>query len=710
MEQDMPTIKAGDAKPGTNYTTRGQEEITAGDLVEDSGTQYRRVVNAMGVHSDLPLDYPLQTVDAAVARVAALVGLPEAELRPQLADLDDDELDELADQDGRTWVLDAVADLLADARTAQKRGTGQTQAEADARQLQRAAAVAARGPTASLTALIMQDSLQGVGLHPMDQAEFLLDEARDNDTAMPQAYLAGLNGQPNTYGGDTVDSELWVLGAAELQDKVEAGDVVFDAAGQPEVVPAAPAHADPWAGTTTGTERIVLVKACDSTSKVEALRKAPAPTTPLQAAVVREFDRQVAGLDRVAEALALPADQVVGRLQAMLSQARTTARPGVVALVNQQLLRLDPPTSPADLEHQLEQQLEAAGHPHNVTITAAPEAGHLYVLVVGADQATLGLATELLAELLPVGTSADVTSDLVAAPNGVEVGDGGSTDPDDELPPVDEDPPGTEGPGDEPPADEPPGGSTGPDEDPPDLVPLAVAAPAWDLSALPWSQQVAQASQAGAMELIQEQDNPHSLRAAWLAVQQADGATSLLEALETRWELVTGDSWDIDPSLPAGVTLEDPVGGDLIMSPAAMAQLAAATTLADEALLDGRAAYANGQPRSDGAGSHWWTQGWDQASEQAERRRGVAELPPGYGRVVVGDCEVVLPLAELEARGYLSPRQPKAKAHSDLQSQARALQDLRNYLEQWPVLALAAQALGLRMELRLNNEPPADLD
>ncbi len=98
-------ITAGDAVEGQEYTTGGRSTVTAGELVDGpDDTQLRRIVNEHGVHTDVALDYPLWAIeDPSVA--VGLVGLPESALRPRLDDLTDDQLTELVDQDGRTWLV-----------------------------------------------------------------------------------------------------------------------------------------------------------------------------------------------------------------------------------------------------------------------------------------------------------------------------------------------------------------------------------------------------------------------------------------------------------------------------------------------------------------------------------------------------------------------------------------------------------------------------
>jgi hypothetical protein len=51
-----------------------------------------------------------------------------------------------------------------------------------------------------------------------------------------------------------------------------------------------------------------------------------------------------------------------------------------------------------------------------------------------------------------------------------------------------------------------------------------------------------------------------------------------------------------------------------------------------------------------------------------------------------------------------------ARGASSVQQRAQLLAGLQVYLSQWPVQALAAQALGLRVSITLDNEPPADVD
>jgi len=754
-------ITAGAAVPGTKYTTRGQELVTAGALVEDAGVQYRRVTTQLGVHSDLPMDYPLYPLDAASSRVGALVGLPEDELRPQLAKLSAEELDELADQDGRTWVLDAVVDLQLphvaqmrqdeededDALAASTDGDGvhgvvapppmadsspDTCDDKPAR-LRIAAPVPPDADTVSpaveldeeddagdvcpftgLPERIMQgaveavrtgnllgdtdtdadDPQQAAGAALVELAALDDDTAEDTGTDGDGAEVVALPQPTRPAPAQATDQDqpppppllpagMGLCSVCGSQDRIKpkVGDeqvLVLVAhngstggycmgSGCPPAVdrPPRPAPVDPagvWDGATTADERLAIVKDCSTVAEVERLRLAPSPTPELQAAVKREFDRQVAGLARVDEALALDGAQAqVARLRDLLTQTRTTARPGVVAYAQRELQRreaaMDPQRAtgdaldrlaaaggwpprldgeaddamrervlaalrpaagtPAALEAALEAALAQAGMPHNVTITQGPQPGAVDVLVVGAALAALDLVTDRLDALLPAGVQARVRSDQAVTPTQLV----DATD--DTRQPIAQ------------------------------LVDPSPAAPPWDLGARPWPERVAMSSLAAALELIREQRDAAMLREAWVQVELADGNTALLEACEERWESLTGDSWDTDPEVPE--RRQGP-GQPLPPAPAP-------------------------DPEPD-----------DQESEPQRRRGG-----PTY------TATLELDMGDAEAR-------VQAVRKARLASKAQALQQLQTYLQQWPVQALAAQSLGIRMEIRLDNTPPTDLD
>ena len=481
--------------------------------------------------------------------------------------------------------------------------------------------------------------------------------------------------------------------------------------GRPPAVerPARPAPVDPagvWDGATTADERLARVKDCSTPDEVDRLRLAPSPAPELQAAVKREFDRQVAALGRVDEALAMDgAPAQVARLRDLLAQSRTTARPGVVAYAQRVLQRLeaamDPRLAtgehldrllqstglpnrlpgeddaalrerllaylrsasggtPVELEAALEAALAEAGMAHNVTIGMGQQPGEVDVLVVGGDLAALDLVTDRLADLAPAGTRAIVRSDLEVTPNGVEVEDDPLAwtrgDPDQAMARMQR-------------------GAT-----PVAVQAVATNPPPWDLGAQPWPKQVAMASRAAALELIQEQQEPDLLRDAWVAITQADGETVLLEACEEQWEALTGSSWDTDPEVP-GQPRRGP-GLPLPTPPPA--------------------------PKPEPP---------DEDESQPQRRHGGARGPRAVYdaelRLDLGDAEgrAAAVRADLEAAAAAADRLAARKADpSRLAAKAQALQQLQTYLQQWPVQALAAQSLGIRMEIRLDNTPPTDLD
>jgi hypothetical protein len=109
----MKATTAGAATRGGTYlNTRGAEVVIAEDQTKVAPGFVRVIVSgqAFPVPDSLPLFEKDAAAQATKIDVAELVGKPEATIRDALADLTDEQLDDLANEDGRSLVLRLVTE------------------------------------------------------------------------------------------------------------------------------------------------------------------------------------------------------------------------------------------------------------------------------------------------------------------------------------------------------------------------------------------------------------------------------------------------------------------------------------------------------------------------------------------------------------------------------------------------------------------------
>lgn len=822
----MSTITAGDATPGEKYTTRGQETVTAGAVVDDNGVKFRVVVSTQGVSTHLPMDFPLTPLDDVVVKIQDLVDLPEEELRPRLEALSDDEMEALIDEDGRTWILD-----YAHERAVARDGPEGQQAEAPRPIVGPGDAVEDDAPPPMAAKLAIAEPTPGdvttSGLRPHDVVVGSIPDAGSDspsvtgrDDPPPADNVVQLPSKPAEPSGDgepgqdqspILESPNVVIGidhasgnegdgaSFSLMEKTAEGYKVIATAparpgmgicsmcsteqstspkvgdeqlqvlqahtnpdgaycmggGKPPADPAsivppddageeqrgngqdapdavAPA-VDLWQGQVRAGKRIDIVKAAATLEDVERLRQTPADPA-LQTSVEREFDRQAAGLQRVIDAEAKGTlKQQIKRLRELLLQPQTKGRPGAMQLAEERLAVLDPPApAPAavltengwgmqigpnvvGLEKHLEEMLHSRlGEKIPVTVStildeaaAAEDARPVAYIVIGRSDggwdtdaavghvvsemtlASLGGGVSWEVNILPLdppmslgrpATADDletylqdrlesfrnVVTNVTVSPDGdgmLVLVVGGS---DEDLAYVEavlarED---VGGPGveyvvrsdaeeevEQPAAPAPPAAEPVSEPDP----------PSWDLSALPFGARVARSSFACARELIADvQDTangPALLCNAWAAVEKVEGDTRLLELIEERWEAITGHAWVTDPPLPESVPGDAPPAEGVIV----------------EAPPPGAAEVTEEQMAA--------------AHRFAEARFAEARPSPAP-----------------------APKRPGPPAHDGYVAQMEEpMRKLQKWLSEWPAHALIAQRVGIRMEIHLTNEPPADL-
>jgi hypothetical protein len=817
-------IKAGDATPGQKYTTRGQETVTAGELYMKEGVNYRRVIGAEGVHTDLPLGFMLFPADRT-GGVAHLVGLPEAELRPMLAGLTPDQLDDLADEDGRTWVLDAVADL----------------------QLA-AGGVNERPPL----------DIEGA-------AREMLTDAEAAGDARPTAYLAGYQGQTNGYIDGSIDAALWSMGRVEL-DKLVADGVVqaapntdadadadganLDAAEAALLAKLAVdgwlgiergsiersgamglviegvakwsddeagillitdkgqslidnAHADlggtlscifhghhegdtcptcsandsddtqdtapTWGSSVTGNDRLDIVKACSTPEEVKALRQATAEP-PLQTVVAREFDRQLDSLKKVQDLVDNPGSMrpktLTGKLRGMTEQTRTKNRPGLIKLIERLLLALDPPAPDVvdELASGLKTTIDGAaavldavgagdydGDPslqvdtgasdlieatHDCdtagcdgsgvdccdgsTRAAHDDAGYVRLGAIGwsgdddnsplqrCDCPFAGTSSEHLWHLgwdsalegmdaMMDGSPIESNPHRPGSPVAAAWAHGWTITSEQTSPKADEL---------EPPVAPDPAPAPVQKEPAPEVGEVIDAeyelddAPAWDQGNKPWPVQVAEASRACALEMIQEQEDTAELVEAWKEIECGSRDVGLQGEIERSWEALTGKPFTPDlvlvPVIPDQPEKSEP------NPPLTAVEI---SIVEDAGRLEAEI-YKLKQERITEEG-FWKAENERLALELEQARAEVAEtsrraviaevqgrykLPETHGIYKDGDIEVVLPVDKLI---------------ETMDTPAAGMTDLQKWLAAWPLRAVEARAQGLRLELNLNNDHPS---
>lgn len=639
-------IKAGDATPGTQYLTRGQDLITAGDVIDDNGTNYRRVTSSAGTHIDVPMDYPLWVEDGAEDDWGDLVGLPEADLLPKLAGLDLGDLEQLADMDGRSCVVEAYQARLA-AETDVLDGCATQEVNNDppsnvvalpdpGRPAQPAGEALEPTATPGTGTCAACSTVQATSPQVGNETQLVVTAHRS-----PAGAICLGAGKP------AVDPKILAAAAAAAAgaDSAEPGDGADTNSTEPD-----DGSPCPWTGASTGAERLAVVKACSTVQAIDLLRKTePADPPALQAAVRREFDRQRAALGRVFDVVGSEdADQrKARRLQDMLGQARTQSRPGVLQACTEAHAALVPPepdgdslqaptgpltgTAPhvvqgVDLDlPRLSASLadavtKATGDPEARVALRLEDDGVLHATVQCADMAT-GLDV-VQAGLNGMGQARIEGAWVVADELAAKLSDAGS-----------------------------PGYSQ--------------TAPTWDLGSLPWADQLLQSSLPAALELIAAQHDHGELAIAWQAVcrQEDPGKVAahetLADALIARMEAVKGTPISSDM-----LGLTQPNGAERLLASLPGERLPARSSaqIADNRL------DLPGEPA------------WEPAHDPRHRHR----------------C-VPLPV---------SP--PDTPAAQDA-VRAQQLRDLQAWLQAWPLQALRAQQLGLRMEIRLDNTPPVDL-
>ncbi len=303
---------------------------------------------------------------------------------------------------------------------------------------------------------------------------------------------------------------------------------------------------NPWLDShKTTAARLPYARLCSTMTDINGLLLAGSDLTPpLQAEVLREFDRQSAALEKVQAILGDEGPKTdkgrVSKLRARMEQSTTKRRPGVMVAIRIALEGL--------AEH-----VSCDGN-HPMPPCKDPICWHGEPPATDAASVAVDIAAAINADPPPLDPSIEMTlsetaaeEELCGASSGLEmVRDGVEFTPHCMLS-----------------ADlcdgyhvfrQPEGEGvyefrwTDDEAFSPRVVPELPATPAEATQTPTWAQRVAWSTPAEALELIVAQDDPELLLDAWAAVDAVDADTDKLVDIEDRWEVLTGLDWTKDPA------------------------------------------------------------------------------------------------------------------------------------------------------------------